>query len=134
MKTTTILFLLILTHSISCTKTNFNTGIKGTVEYGQGDCMPQIDYESREYKKYKGDLYFIQKEELDNSDEQELEQLKKNSITVKIKRGKLSTELPVGTYVVMPEDVYQYSEENTIMIKTGEVLTKDFQFWKCTSY
>lgn len=134
MKNPTTLLLLILTISFSCSKNNFNTGIKGTVEYGQGDCMPQIDYESREYNNYKGDLYFIQKKELDKSDKEELEQVKKNSIVVKIRRGKLSTELPVGTYVVMPEDVYQYSDDNTITIKTGEVLTKDFKFWKCTSY
>jgi len=33
-----------------------------------------------------------------------------------------------------PEDVYLYSEENTITINPGQVLEKDFRFWKCTSY
>jgi len=34
----------------------------------------------------------------------------------------------------MPEDVYLYSSENTITINQGEVLDKEFKFWKCTSY
>ena len=65
MKNLNILILLILTLTVGCSKDNFETGIKGTVKYGQGDCMPIIDYESREYENYKGDLYFIIKEDLD---------------------------------------------------------------------
>ena len=54
-----ILLALILLLFVGCSKDNFETGIKGTVEYGQGDCMPIIDYESREYDNYKGDIFFI---------------------------------------------------------------------------
>ena len=64
----------------------------------------------------------------------DFDQLKNNSIVVRVRRGKLSIELPIGTYLVMPDDVYLYSEENTITIKPGETLNKDFKFWKCTSY
>ena len=96
--------------------------------------MPIIDYESREYENYKGDLYFIIKEDLDSLGNGDFEQLKSSSIRISIRKGKLSTELPIGTYLVMPEDVYLYSEENTITINPEEVLNKDFKFWKCTSY
>ena len=134
MKNLNILLALTLILLIGCSKDNFETGIKGTIEYGQGDCMPIIDYESREYDNYKGDIFFIIKEDLDNLGNGDFDQLKNNSINLSVKRGKLSTELPVGTYLVMPEDVYLYSEENTITINPGEVLNKDFRFWKCTSY
>ncbi|HPE58058.1 MAG TPA: hypothetical protein P5514_01865 [Bacteroidales bacterium] len=134
MKKLNFIILLILTLTVGCSKNNFETGIKGTVEYGQGDCMPVIDYESREYDNYKGHLYFIVKEDLDSLGNGDFEQLKSSSVVVFIRKGKLSTELPKGTYIVMPDDVYLYSEENTITINPDEVLNKDFKFWKCTSY
>ena len=134
MKKLNFIILLILTLTVGCSKNNFETGIKGTVEYGQGDCMPVIDYESREYDNYKGHLYFIVKEDLDSLGNGDFEQLKSSSVVVFIRKGKLSTELPKGTYLVMPDDVYLYSEENTITINPDEVLNRDFKFWKCTSY
>ena len=134
MKKLNFIILLILTLTVGCSKNNFETGIKGTVEYGQGDCMPVIDYESREYDNYKGHLYFIVKEDLDSLGNGDFEQLKSSSVVVFIRKGKLSTELPKGTYIVMPDDVYFYSEENTITINPDEVLNKDFKFWNCTSY
>jgi len=118
----------------SCSKYNYETGIRGNIEYGKGDCMPIIDYKNRVYGTYKGEIFFIVKEDLDNLGNGDFEQLKNMSLSTKIKRGKLSTELPVGTYLVMPEDVYLYSEENTITIYSGEILNKNFKFWKCTSY
>lgn len=110
------------------------TGVSGIVEYGQGDCMPSPDPKSREYSVYSGRIYFVVKEDWDNLGNGDFAQLKNNSINVRIKQGKLSAELPVGTYLVMPEDIYLYSDENTITIKSGEILNKDFKFFKCTSY
>ena len=134
MKNINILILLTLTLLVGCSKGDFETGIEGTIEYGQGDCMPIIDYEAREYDKYKGELFFIIKEDLDSLGNGDFDQLKNNSFVASIKHGKLSMEVPAGTYLVMPEDVYLYSEENTITITPGEILNKDFRFWKCTSY
>lgn len=109
------------------------TGIIGTVEYGQGDCMPGPD-QIREYNNYTGKMYFIVKEDLDNLGDGDYEILKSSSISVKIRNGKLSMELPPETYLVEPEDDYLYSTENTIIIKSGEVVHKDFKFFKCTSF
>ena len=128
------LIVLIIILFFGCSKDNFETGIKGTVKYGQGDCMPVIDYESREYVNYKGDLFFIIKEELDSLGNGDFDRLKNSSIIVSVKRGKFSAKLPIGNYLVMPDDVYLYSEENTIAINSGEVLCKDLKFWKCTSF
>jgi len=134
MKNLYILIFITLTLTIGCSKDNFETGIKGTIMHGEGDCMPTIDDDNREYDNYKGDLFFIVKEDLDNLVNGHFEQLKNNSIVIFIKRGQLSAELPIGTYVVMPEDTYLYSEGNTIKINKGEILNKNFKFWKCTSY
>jgi len=139
MKTKTINFIffsLCLFIIVGCNKDNINisTGIIGTVEYGQGDCMPSPDPKLREYTNYNGRIFFIVKEDLDNLGNGDYNKLKSNSISVKIKNGKLSAELPAGTYLIETEDVYMYSEENTIIIKSGEVIHKDFRFFKCTSY
>lgn len=134
MKYIPILLSMILFAIVGCTKDNFETGVRGTVEYGEGDCMPVIDYESRKYDNYKGDLFFILKADVDSLGNGDLDQLKNKSIHVCVRRGKLSAELPIGNYVVMPEGVYIYAEENTITINPGEVLNKDFTFWKCTTF
>jgi len=110
------------------------TGIIGTVEYGQGDCMPSPDPKIREYSGYTGRIFFITKEKLDNLGNGDYDKLKSSSINVKVKNGNLSTELPIGIYLVVPEDVYVYSTENTIVIKSKEVTYTDFKFFKCTSY
>jgi hypothetical protein len=115
-------------------KTKITTGVIGVVEYGQGDCMPPIDLSTRLYNKYNGDLYFIVKADLENMVNGDFEQLKENSIKTHIKGGELAIELPVDTFLVMPTDVYLYSDYNTIIIEEGIALEKNFKFWKCTSY
>ncbi|MGE0079465.1 MAG: hypothetical protein AB7S48_16510 [Bacteroidales bacterium] len=110
------------------------TVLTGNVKYGVGDCMPIIDESSRVYSDYNGDIYFIVKSDLENSGNVDFEELKANSIKKTIVGGKLEIELPIDTFIVMPSDVYLYSDYNTIIVKEGVVLEKDFKFWKCTSY
>ncbi|MEI6851919.1 MAG: hypothetical protein WCL06_03715 [Bacteroidota bacterium] len=117
----------------SCKK-KFDTGITGKVTIGQGDCMPVVDESTRTYDDYKGYIYCIVKADLDSLHGGDFEQLKQNSIKEKIRGGNLSMELPPNTYVLMPEEVYKYSPENTITITQGQVLQQDFKFWICTSY
>lgn len=124
---------------LSCEKmedenTKISTGVIGVVEYGQGDCMPIIDTLTRVFNKYNGDLYFIVKTDLENLGNGDFEQLKENSIKTNIKDGELAIELQVDTFLVMPTDVYLYSDYNTISIEEGIILEKNFKFWKCTSY
>lgn len=128
-----IIFLLAF---ISCKKDNINikTGLSGNVKYGVGDCMPIIDESSRVYNNYNGEVFFIVKSDLDNLGNGDFEELKANSIKKKIVGGKLEIKLPIDTFLVMPSDVYLYSDYNTIIIQDGIVLKKDFKFWKCTSY
>lgn len=140
MKKLNIFLFLSFVFFIGCSKNNFKTGVKGTVKYGQGDCMPQVIQEDNnygnheKYENYKGNMYFILKKDLDNLGNGDFDQLKNKSITVSVNKGKLSTELPIGTYLAMPDGLYMYSEHNTITIKPGEVLNKNLSFWKCTSY
>ncbi len=138
MKKLLLLFLLII--STSCTNNkdeeiiSISKGIIGTVKYGKGDCMPLIDGSGRNYTNFNGTLYFILKSDLENLGDGDFAQLKLNSINTTIKNGKLNFELPNGTYLVMPLDVYQYSDENTITVEDGVIIRKDFYFFKCTSY
>ncbi len=110
------------------------TGVVGQVLYGEGDCMPVIGYSRRNYANYNGEIYFIVKTDLDNLGNGDFSQLKNKSLHVTVKNGSLSAEIPAGIYVVMPEDIYEYGQENTITINTGTALPQDFKFFKCTSY
>jgi hypothetical protein len=140
MKTLFLIILIITSLTItSCEKDgnqvpNITTGITGNIKYGIGDCMPIIDESSRIYNNYNGEIYFIIKSDLENLGNGDFEQLKANSIQSTIKNGELVIELPINTYIVMPKDVYLYSDSNTITIEKGIVLNKNFKFWKCTSY
>jgi len=136
-----ILILLIITSLTitSCDKDdnpvpNITTGITGNIKYGIGDCMPIIVESSRIYNNYNGEIYFIIKSDLENLGNGDFEQLKTNSIHSNIKNGELAIELPINTYLVMPKDVYLYSDSNTITIEKGIALNKNYKFWKCTSY
>jgi len=132
------IFIIILVLFTSCAKSdediNITTGLSGNVKYGIGDCMPIIDESSRLYNDYNGDIYFIIKSDLDKLGIGDFDELKANSIKKTIVGGKLEIELPIDTFLVMPSDVYLYSDNNTIIIKEGIVLEKDFKFWKYTSY
>ncbi len=134
MKKLYIIPILLILLFVSCKKDKYDTGAKGIITYGQGDCMPIIDEAARVYYNYSGTIYFIVKQDLDSLNNGDFDALKNNSINTNSDRGKYSIELPIGTYMVMPDDVYLYSTDNTINITSSEILYKDFKFWKCTSH
>lgn len=111
------------------------TGIKGLVEYGEGDCMPMVNAVPREYNRYNGNLYFVVKAKIeglkigDNFDS-----LIKASTKTSVRSGKLNTALSPNTYVVLPNGIHQFTSANTVTITGGEIANKNFKFWKCTSY
>nr|WP_319998726.1 hypothetical protein [uncultured Draconibacterium sp.] len=113
---------------------NISTGLVGNVKYGIGDCMPIIGELSRVYNDYNGDILFIVKSDLENLGNGDFDELKANSIKKTIVNGNLDIELPIDTFLVMPSDVYLYSDYNTIIIQEGIVLEQDFRFWECTTY
>lgn len=124
-------FILITT---ACSKNNFDTGIVGTYKIGYHDCMPPIDTTNLTYDEYSGTLYFISKSALDPALNYDFQKLKEMSISKKIKKGKLSIELPPDTFLVMTEDTYFNDPANTIIITSGQVLKADIKYWVCTSY
>lgn len=133
-----LIFVVVLVSLSSCEKNNYNiqtqTNLMGDIKYGAGDCMPIIDESLRVYHNYNGDVYFILKSNIDTLGTGDFEELKANSIMKTVIDGNLNIELPLDTFLVMPSDVYLYSDENTVIIKNNIVLNKDFKFWKCTSY
>ncbi len=138
MKKNVIILIAFLLAFISCdddkNTLTLTQGIIGTVKYGEGDCMPVIDESKRVYKNYNGFLYFILKSDLEEFGNGDFEKLKSKSRKATVTNGNFKTELPIGTFLVMPTDVYVFSDENTIKVEKGSVLKKNFRFWKCTSY
>ena len=119
---------------VGCEKDDFTTGIVGIVEYGHADCMPSPDVPNIAYDKYNGILYFINKRVFENLGNGNLEELKEASIKTRIKNGELSIKLPVDTFLVIIEDVYQNTVDNTLIVEQGVILERDFKFWRCTSF
>lgn len=110
------IFAIILITLLSCENNDdikITSGVTGNIKYGMGDCMPVIDESTRVYSNFNGDLYFIVKSNLENLGEGDFDELKANSIKKTIKNGKLAIELPMDTFLVMPSDVYLYSDYNT---------------------
>ena len=130
----TIFLLTFISCEKGCNDMNTTTGLSGTIKYGIGDCMPIIDEQSKVYNDYNGDLFFIVKSDLENLGNGDFDELRANSIEKTILNGNLEIELPIGTFLVMPSDVYLYSNYNTLIIQERIILEKDFKFWKCTSY
>jgi len=127
-----LILLLSLTLLGSCKKNDFDTGIKATVVFGSGDCMPIVNESSRIYESYTGELYFIVKSDLDSLGSGDFSQLKANSIHKKVRHGKISAELPAGTYVIMLENAF--SNDFVVTITQGIITEKELKFWQCTSW
>jgi hypothetical protein len=107
-------------------------GISGVVSYGQGDCMPVIDFSKRSYSAYNGEVYFYSKAALDQLGNGDLAQLKAVSPHYPVRDGQLAAAPPADTYVVMLDSFY--SKEYVVTITAGQLVTQDFKFWKCTVY
>ncbi|MDZ7798212.1 MAG: hypothetical protein U5L76_01190 [Patescibacteria group bacterium] len=117
-----------------------NTGAKGNIEYGKGDCMPCVCADEdctgcpeRTYSDFSGDIYFILKSDLDTLGDGDFDNLIESSAKTLVTNGNYEISLAPGEYFVMPRDVYQY-DKNFINISSGNMVEKDFKFFKCTSY
>jgi hypothetical protein len=107
-------------------------GVRGVVSYGQGDCMPVIDFAKRVYQPYTGEVYFLRKAAVDQLSSPDLTQLKAVSPHYPVRDGQLAAVPPADTYVVMLDSFY--STDYVVTITAGQLVSQDFKFWKCTSY
>jgi hypothetical protein len=107
-------------------------GVRGVVSYGQGDCMPTIGASKRVYAPYTGEVYFLRKAALDQLGNGDFAQLKAASPHYPVREGQLAAVPPPDTYVVMLDTFY--SNEHTVTITGGQLVTQDFTFWKCNVY
>jgi len=128
------LLLLFALFLFSCTKADFTTGIDCTVYFGKGDCMPVFNNATENYKKYNGRIYLVNKEAADSLGKPGFTLLKLKSTSLNIRNGRLSVELPAGTFLVMPEDYYINTTSNTVTIAEKQIYDKDVKIWICTSY
>lgn len=107
-------------------------GIRGLVSYGQGDCMPVIDFTKRVYQPYTGEVYFYRKAALDQLGNGDIAPLKAVSPHYPVRDGRLTAVPPADTYVLMLDSLY--STDQVVTITAGQLVSQDFKFWKCTSY
>jgi len=120
----------------SCKDDNINAGAKGTIEFGEGSCMPPIDFSSRIYLSYTGMAYFIETVYLDSlSSGISLDQLKASSDSAEVANGKFVLALEPGTYsIFLKEPHYSAVYDNNITVYLDKVTEQDYKFWHCTSY
>lgn len=132
MKIFVMIFLSLLI--LSCSKDDFSTGIHSSVLFGMGSCMPVIDESDRDYEKYDGRVYLVNKVAADSLGKSGFILLKQGSTSLVIRNGKLSAELPAGTFVVMTEEYFVNEPSNTVTITDNQVTDQDVKIWVCTSY
>ena len=122
----------------SCEKPEYITGIKGTVMYGEGDCMPIVDPDNFVLEKFDGTLYFIVKTELDSLGNGDFQELIDNSFNVEITNGKLDDEVPAGTYTLTTGEnypgIFLGTNHIEIEIPLDDVVRQDFDFRKCITF
>lgn len=122
----------------SCEKPEYITGIKGTVMYGEGDCMPIVDPDNFVLEKFNGTLYFIVKTELDSLENGDFQELLDNSFNVEITNGKLDDEVPAGTYSLTTGEnypgIFLSTNHIEIEIPLDDVVRQDFDFRKCITF
>ena len=130
--------LSVVLYLSSCEKPEFNTGIKGTVMYGEGDCMPIVDPDNFVLEKFNGTLYFIIKTELDSLGNGDFQELLDNSFNVEITNGKLDDEVPAGTYTLTTGEnypgIFLGTNHIEIEIPLDDVIRQDFDFRKCITF
>ena len=128
------LILLLLSISLfSCTDDRAPSGISSIIYYGEGDCMPPINTEAREYKPFTGKVYVIEKSIADTminfDDSTSNKILKTNAI-----QGNFAILVPPGTYYVMPDTLFYISSENCVTVHPDDLIDQEFRFFKCTSF
>ena len=116
----------------SCKDDNIDAGASGNVEYGEGDCMPPIDYSSRVYYDYNGTIFFIEESYTDSS--LSYNYLKTISDSTIVENGEYVIDIQPGIYYVMPKEFYSARPENKITVYLDKLTEQDFKFWHCTSY
>jgi len=119
---------------VSCSEDDLMTGYSGTIYFGEGSCIPGIPESARKFENYNGRVYFVEKSAADSLGEPGFVRLKLRSTSIEARNGRVSAELPAGTFVIMPEEYFVNDPEFTITVTEGKVLQKDFKIWVCTSF
>ena len=122
----------------ACEKPDYNTGIKGTVMYGDGDCMPIVDPNNFDLEKFDGTIYFIIKTDLDSLGNGDFQELLDNSFSLEITNGKLDDEVPAGTYTLSAGENHPGgffgNNHKEIEIALDVVVRQDIDFWNCITF
>ncbi|MFO7939759.1 MAG: hypothetical protein R6U66_08420 [Bacteroidales bacterium] len=131
--------LLLLVAVLGCQKseTPITTGVKGSVMFGAGDCMPVIDPSAREYEPYTGYLYFMPHEyDPDFVPFYSIhpDAIKAESYKTFARNGNYAVELPVDTFWVMLPDFFNLGNKTRVIVKENTVIEQDVYLWKCTTY
>jgi hypothetical protein len=130
-----IIFIsLFFAFTVSCTDDRAPSGISSMIYYAEGDCMPPVNENSRNYKPYSGKVWIIEKSMADT-----LSVFLNDSSNSKIHfttatEGNFSLLVAPGSYYIMPDTMFYISEENLVTIHPDDLIIKDFKFFKCTSF
>mgnify|MGYP001577440984 CR=1 FL=1 len=120
-------------------------GAYGIIEYGQGDCMPSIGIQSRNYSTFTGEVVFVKEQDLpkidiipSNSDARK--QFIATSTKTMVIDGKYQEVLEPGQYYVVKANTDGLEAYGSGFHSTGVLIPsspppirKDFKIFICTS-
>ena len=127
-KLTLILLLFSAVSITSCTTNSLKSGIKGSLQYGEGSCV--FDPSSRIYSPYSGYVYFVNSVTADTSSISTYDLLSLSDSTM-CNGGEFSMKLEVGTYYLRIREYPFMQTENYFTIQPNQTTEQDFYIFKC---
>jgi len=129
-----LIFIFLILIFFSCIDNRAPSGISSILLYGEGDCMPPVNENSREYKLYNGKVYVVEKSLAESFNQNHYDTLKTLSLKTEAVNGGFSLFVSPGSYYVMPDTMFYVSPENLITIHPDDLIDREFRFFKCTSF
>jgi hypothetical protein len=129
-----ILILFLFAFVVSCTDDRAPSGISSMIYYAEGDCMPPVNENSRNYKPYSGKVWIIEKSVADTMTIMMNDTTNPKILSAIATDGNFSKLVTPGAYYIMPDTMFYISSENLVTVHADDLIIKDFKFFKCTSF
>lgn len=124
-----ILLSIILTSSFSACKTdNIEAGVKGTLNYGEGNCS--LDHSFWYYYPYSGYVYLIN-ESIKDTLSVSYNSLHLYSDSTFCNNGKFLISLSPGNYYLFIKDYPIFGDDQKVSVFYNQLSEKEFFIYRC---
>lgn len=112
----------------SCGNDNISAGVKGKLNYGEGNCS--LDHSFRYYNPYNGYVYLLNQMVKDTFSGN-YNELINYSDSILCTTGEFTIALETGNYYVFIKEYPNFSNENFVTVNYNQVTEKEFFIYRC---